>query len=44
MNLHEYQAKSLFEEYGIPVQRGDVATTADQAEEIATNLGGNLRF
>ena len=41
MNLHEYQAKSLFEEYGIPVQRGDVATTADQAEEIATNLGGN---
>ena len=41
MNLHEYQAKSLFEEYGIPVQRGDVATTADQAEEIANNLGGN---
>ena len=41
MNLHEYQAKSLFEEYGIPVQKGDVATTADQAEDIATNLGGN---
>ena len=41
MNLHEYQAKSLFEEYGIPVQKGDVATTADQAGEIATNLGGS---
>ena len=41
MNLHEYQAKSLFEEYGISVQKGDVATTADQAEKIATNLGGS---
>ena len=41
MNLHEYQAKSLFEEYGISVQKGDVATSADQAGKIATNLGGN---
>ncbi len=41
MNLHEYQAKSLFEQYGISVQKGDVATTADQAGKIAASLGGD---
>ena len=41
MNLHEYQAKSLFEEYGISVQNGDIATTVGQAKEIANRLGGD---
>lgn len=41
MNLHEYQAKSLFEEYDIPVQNGEIATTAKEAEKIANELGGS---
>ena len=41
MNLHEYQAKHLFAKYGIPVPSGEVATTADEAVEAATKLGGN---
>ncbi len=40
MNLHEYQAKSLFAEYGIAVPRGKVATSADEAVAIAKDLGG----
>ena len=34
MNFHEYQAKALFAEYGIPVPRGELATTADEAVAI----------
>ena len=36
MNLHEYQSKALFAEYGIPTPRGRVATTAAEAEVLAT--------
>ena len=42
MNLHEYQSKALFAEYGIPIPRGRVATTAAEAQAAATELGGNL--
>jgi succinyl-CoA synthetase beta subunit len=42
MNLHEYQAKSLFAEYGIAVPKGQVATSADEAADIAKELGGGL--
>jgi succinyl-CoA synthetase beta subunit len=42
MNLHEYQSKRLFAEYGIPVPRGNPAETADQAAEAAKELGGEL--
>ncbi len=42
MNLHEYQSKRLFAEYGIPVPKGIPATTADEAREAATKLGGEL--
>jgi succinyl-CoA synthetase beta subunit len=35
MNIHEYQAKALFEKYGVPVPKGAAATTA---EEFATAL------
>ena len=38
MNLHEYQAKALFRDYGLPAPFGKVATTADEAEEIAASL------
>ncbi len=40
MNFHEYQAKALFAEYGIPVPRGELATTADEAVEAARQVGG----
>jgi succinyl-CoA synthetase beta subunit len=36
MNLHEYQAAELFAEHGIPINRGEVATTPDAAERIAS--------
>ena len=31
MKIHEYQAKTLFEEFGIPVLGGQVAETAEEA-------------
>jgi succinyl-CoA synthetase beta subunit len=42
MNLHEYQSKKLFTEYGIPVPEGIPAETADAAHAAAMELGGNL--
>jgi succinyl-CoA synthetase beta subunit len=40
LNIHEHQAKALFARYGVPVPRGEVAFTADEAGEIARRLGG----
>ena len=37
MNFHEYQAKELFAEYGLPVPPGKVASTADEAVAIIDN-------
>ena len=42
MNLHEYQARALLKEAGIPVPDGDVASTPDEAEAIARRLGGRV--
>ncbi len=42
MDIHEYQAKKLFRDAGIPVPPGEVATTPDEAEKLATNYGGNV--
>ncbi|HKL63627.1 MAG TPA: ADP-forming succinate--CoA ligase subunit beta [Woeseiaceae bacterium] len=42
MNLHEYQAKRLFADYGIPVPEGRPAETADAAAAAAGELGGDL--
>lgn len=42
MNLHEYQAKRLFAEHGVPIPKGDVASTPAQAREIARELGGRV--
>ncbi|MEQ8486871.1 MAG: ADP-forming succinate--CoA ligase subunit beta [Pseudomonadales bacterium] len=41
MNLHEYQAKSLFKAYGLPVSDGYAVDTADEAVEAAKKIGGN---
>ena len=41
MNLHEYQAKQLFAEYGLPVSTGEVASTPDEAVAAANKIGGN---
>ncbi len=40
MNLHEYQAKQLFAEYGIPVPPGGAARDVQRARAIAAELGG----
>lgn len=42
MNLHEYQAKALFREYGVPVPRSILAKTVDEAVQAAEDLGGNV--
>ena len=39
MNLHEYQAKQLFRDYGIAVSDGVAASSAEQAEDAALSLG-----
>jgi len=41
MNIHEYQAKQLFQIYGIPVPDGKQATTPDSAGLVARELGGD---
>ena len=38
MNIHEYQAKELLEKFGVATTRGKVATTPDEAEQIAREL------
>jgi succinyl-CoA synthetase beta subunit len=40
MNLHEYQSKKVFSDYGIPVPTGGVAATPDEAVGVARQLGG----
>ena len=42
MNLHEYQSKRLFAEFGIPVPQGEPAQTPDEAVAAAKSLGGEL--
>ncbi len=42
MNIHEYQSKGLFAEYGIPVSRGGLATTAQEARAVAEGLPGPI--
>ena len=42
MNLHEYQAKDVFRNYGIAVPAGQVAASADEAVKAAEALGGGV--
>ncbi len=39
MNIHEYQAKEVFRQHGIPVPPGEVARTPEEAERIAAGFG-----
>ena len=40
MKLQEYQAKEILARYGVPIPKGHVAETAEQAQAAATQLGG----
>ena len=42
MKIHEYQAKALLSEFGIPVPKGSVATTPAEAKRIAAELDGKV--
>ena len=42
MNLHEYQSKRLFADFGIPVPRGFAAKSPNAAVDAAKELGGDL--
>ena len=41
MNLHEYQGKQLFAEYGLPVSKGIAAASAEEAVAAADKIGGD---
>jgi succinyl-CoA synthetase beta subunit len=42
MNIHEYQAKQLFDEFGVASPKGKVAETPEQARQAAEEIGDNL--
>ncbi len=42
MKLHEYQSKRIFAQHNVPIPNGEVATTPDQAREIAKKLSGSV--
>ncbi|MFT7823147.1 MAG: ADP-forming succinate--CoA ligase subunit beta [Sulfurimonas sp.] len=42
MNIHEYQAKQIFQKYGVPTPRGIIANTPDEAAKNAAELGGDI--
>ncbi|MBI4791024.1 MAG: ADP-forming succinate--CoA ligase subunit beta [Chloroflexi bacterium] len=39
MKLHEYQSKAIFANYGIPIPKGSVVSNAEEARQIAAQLG-----
>ena len=42
MNIHEYQAKEIMKKFGIPVLKGKVAYSVDEAVAAATEIGGKI--
>jgi succinyl-CoA synthetase beta subunit len=42
MKIHEYQAKAILAQFNVPVPRGEVAFTAEEAETAAKNIGGSV--
>ena len=42
MKIHEYQAKAILGQYHVPVPRGDVAYTVEEAEVAARRIGGSV--
>jgi len=39
MKIHEYQAKELFRQYGVPVPQGGIASSVEEAQKVADTLG-----
>src|SRR5918993_2253537 len=42
MKIHEYQAKAILARHGVPVPKGEVALSAQEAGEVARRLGGGV--
>ena len=42
MKIHEYQAKAILAKYDVPVPRGEVAYTVEEAEAAARKIGGSV--
>lgn len=42
MNIHEYQAKAILDKFGVPTPNAEVASTATEAKEIASRIGGRV--
>jgi succinyl-CoA synthetase beta subunit len=42
LKIHEYQAKAILAKYGVPVPRGEIAVTPQEAVDIARRLGGSV--
>jgi succinyl-CoA synthetase beta subunit len=42
MKIHEYQAKAILAKYNVPVPRGEVAYTVEEAEAAAKKIGGSV--
>jgi succinyl-CoA synthetase beta subunit len=42
MKIHEYQAKAILAQFNLPVPRGEVAYTAEEAEAAAKHIGGSV--
>jgi succinyl-CoA synthetase beta subunit len=42
MKIHEYQGKEILKKFGVPVPKGEVAFTIDEAVKIAEKIGGSL--
>ena len=42
MKIHEYQAKAILARHGVPVPRGEIASSAAEAGEVARRLGGQI--
>src|SRR3990172_5664585 len=42
VNIHEYQAREILARYGIPTTRGGLATSPEEARQMAEQLGGRV--
>src|SRR3990167_9857196 len=42
MNIHEYQAKEILRQYGVPTGEGQIAISPEQAVNAAKTLGGDI--
>ena len=42
MKLHEYQSKAIFANYGIPIPKGAVVSNAEEARQVAAQLGSKV--